>query len=953
MHTKEERQFASSLAFVLGFLVSIGLGYWGWWRARHDPGAPEAAHFLHRMYLTFQLFVLHPQEVPKMVPWQLQTARFMAPAVLAVATVTIITTRFRKRFRHMRFRRKAGHVIVCGAGVHGTRLAQNFAHDQEHVVLVDVDEKAPGMQGPEGRLLYRMVADSVFRDTLISAGAHRAERLIAVAGDDVVNSQIASTVRSLAEEHRINPGLKVLVQAEDATLAHFLEDWDTRGAENGNVGLLTQTAPAPPQNPLPKIEIFGANAIAADALFGGGVASGGVNDDNAILSDLERRGGHLLLAGDHPLLEAIVVASIRRGRMRRLREAPPEAAPSLRITIIGPGAERELAAIVQRWRPEPTVVELAAADVELRDEYSILTNRWLHEWRSAGHALVACEDELNGIACAVALSRALGKGVQLTRVRTQPLNELDNQLQAHTQGSTRLATISVRSIADLAWGHDTTRIDQISPHGRLAAALRAEGLDEVEANDAAESVLAQHWLAVHSDPAPRIALATAPLVEGLLRAASTCDGGDATVSASALVGAGLTVDLDSLSNIRRAADQLSRDGSDEAFAAWCEYARRVPDDADCEAGLLAPARAAGELGAPLRLKAAARDPRQARAELEPDPLVVEWIRSRGPKRIAIFAGGAASMSDQTKRATAKLLEYALQRYDGWILTGGSDVGLCGVVREAASAHDVPVLGYAPAGRGVVDAWLRSTRDGDFSEAEPVAMWTDVLAAGRGAADVRMVAFPGGRITRAEILLARALGAAVASLDPREDLPDALDDTLPFGAEGVLELPTDPMTLRSFLAWPNTPLDPVFHESVARSLHNQYRAEQRQHKRPDDPALAPWERLPPTLQRSNLLAVEDIPNKLHMVGKRLLEGGSRLVLDAAELELLAEMEHGRFNYERLSAGWELGEGRHVSRLISPYLKPWSDLDEQTRQWDRDAVCAIDSALSEAGWGVTNE
>jgi voltage-gated potassium channel Kch len=958
MPAKEERELASSVAFVLGFAVSIALGYWGWSRVHGAfTDAAETAHFFGRAYLTLQLFVLHPQDLPDAVPWQLQAARFMAPAVLALATVTLITTKFRQRFRHMWFRRFPGHTIICGAGVHGTRLAQNLTHAGERVVLVDIDERAPGMRGPERGHEYRLVADTVRKDTLVSAGARRAGRLIAVTGDDVVNSQIASTVRSLAEKQGVKPHLRVLVQAEDAALARFLEDWDIRDGERGDAALAASSAAGSARAPLPRIEVFGANAIAADALFGDGAmtVTEAEGDGTAVLSDLESgRESHLLLAGDHPLLEAIVVASLRRGRARRLRDAsaaPVAVTPALRITLVGAEAESRLAAIRQRWRPEPTVVDLRAMDVDLRDESSILTSRWLREWRTAAHAFVACEDELASIALAIALSRALGENVELTRVRTQPRNELDEQLHTHTFGNAHLSTISVHSIADLAWGYETKRIDDVEAPKRLAAALRAEGVKGNDAEEATEHILAQRWLGVRSDLAPRITPASAPLVGGLLRSAS--NGSHVTVSTSALVGAGLTVDLDSRANLGRAAEQLASENSDGAFAAWCEYARRTPDEPTAAAELLALARTMTEVGAPLRLKATALGLGEALGGLESDAAAVDRIRSRASPRIAIFAGGAASMSEETKRATAKLLERALYRYDGLILTGGNDVGLCGVVRSTASANGVPVLGYAPADRGLAGARLRSTREGEFSEAEPVAMWTDILAAGRASADVRVVAFPGGRITTTEIILARALGATVAWLDPCEELPDALDDTLPLGAEGVIELPTDPMTLRAFLTWPNADLDPALRENAARDLHNLYREEHRKHKRADDQALAPWEHLSPALQRSNLAAVDDIPNKLHVIGKCLLEGGTRLALDDDDVELLAEVEHGRFNYERLGAGWELGRDRRLIQLISPYLTPWSELEEHVKQWDRDAVRAIDNVLRKAGWGVAAE
>ncbi|HMD57897.1 MAG TPA: NAD-binding protein [Solirubrobacteraceae bacterium] len=972
---QENRDLISSVVLVLGFLVAGVFGYWGWSLVHHQY--PRELHgelkrydatFMRRIYSTLQLFVLHPQELPEHIPWQLETARFMAPVVLVLATLAVITTQFSKRIRRMWFRHRS-HVIVCGAGVHGTRLAKNLVQDRQRVILVDIDEKAPGMQGPEHTHESRLVADTVRRDTLLRAGARRATRLIAVTGDDVVNSQIASTVRTLAGKREVKRDLNVLVQAEDAALARFLEDWSAHSANGAGKELGTQTSRTQPASSCPTIEIFGANAIAAEALFGG-LASPereGEGEHNATLADLDRDGGYLLLAGDHPLLQAIFVAALRRRRARRLRDGSDTAMPVLRITIIGPEAESRLAALVQHWHPEPTIVETIATDIDLHDEASILTSRWLPDWCEAQRALVACEEELESIALAVALSRALGREVELTRVRTQPHNELDEQLEDHTRDSSRLARIEVRSIADLAWDDSAARIDQVSPSNRLAAALRAEGVKGSDADLAAEHVLKRRALGIHTDPAPRLAPATARLVEGLLGAVCANEGDSATMSVSALVRAGLAVDLDSVENLRMGADRLSKEGSSDAFAAWCEYARRLPPDAKrtntyLETNLLAPARAVGETGAPLRLRAAALGAEQALAELEYDADAVGVIRSLTSERIAIFAGGAASMSDKAQRAAAAILEPALQRYDGLILTGGSDVGLCGVVRAQADANGVPVLGYAPAGRGGAGAvQLRTTPAGEFSEAEPVAMWADILmsmktqthAKERSAGDVRVVAFPGGPITIAEILLARALGATVGWVDPDEESTDELYETLPFGAEGVIVLPWDSMTLRAFLIWPNKQLAWKLRETVARSLHSQYRDEHRRHKRPDDPALATWDRLPPALKRSNRGAADDIPNKLHVLGKRLVEGGSRLVLDETQVELLAEMEHGRFNCERLSAGWELGQDRDVSRLISPYLTPWSELDDKVKQWDRDAVCAIDGALSEAGWGVTDE
>jgi hypothetical protein len=56
-----------------------------------------------------------------------------------------------------------------------------------------------------------------------------------------------------------------------------------------------------------------------------------------------------------------------------------------------------------------------------------------------------------------------------------------------------------------------------------------------------------------------------------------------------------------------------------------------------------------------------------------------------------------------------------------------------------------------------------------------------------------------------------------------------------------------------------------------------------------------------------------------------------------------MEHARWNAERLLAGWTLGE-RDTKRHINPYLVPWSELPENIREYDRQAVRKIPALLA---------
>jgi hypothetical protein len=70
----------------------------------------------------------------------------------------------------------------------------------------------------------------------------------------------------------------------------------------------------------------------------------------------------------------------------------------------------------------------------------------------------------------------------------------------------------------------------------------------------------------------------------------------------------------------------------------------------------------------------------------------------------------------------------------------------------------------------------------------------------------------------------------------------------------------------------------------------------------------------------------------------------------EVERMAEMEHGRWNVERLRDSWRYGKVRDDSRKIHNYLVSWKDLDEGIKHDDRKAVRACPAILAKAGLEV---
>ncbi len=67
-------------------------------------------------------------------------------------------------------------------------------------------------------------------------------------------------------------------------------------------------------------------------------------------------------------------------------------------------------------------------------------------------------------------------------------------------------------------------------------------------------------------------------------------------------------------------------------------------------------------------------------------------------------------------------------------------------------------------------------------------------------------------------------------------------------------------------------------------------------------------------------------------------------------MLAEIEHGRWNAERLINGWRWGEEKDHEKKTSPHLVSWAELPGDVKEWDRAAVRKIPKILASIGLKV---
>src|ERR671924_45830 len=142
-HPSAKRLWGENGWFVLGlfFLFALGLGMDGF--RQHFDASGEDRSPTDILYLTLQLFTLKSGDTATPTPWQLDVARFLAPAVALSAALYALASVFREQLQLLRTRFWRRHVVVCGLGRKGSMLAESFRAQGDRVMAVELDPDAP------------------------------------------------------------------------------------------------------------------------------------------------------------------------------------------------------------------------------------------------------------------------------------------------------------------------------------------------------------------------------------------------------------------------------------------------------------------------------------------------------------------------------------------------------------------------------------------------------------------------------------------------------------------------------------------------------------------------------------------------------------------------------------------------------------------------------------------
>ena len=337
------------------------------------------------------------------------------------------------------------------------------------------------------------------------------------------------------------------------------------------------------------------------------------------------------------------------------------------------------------------------------------------------------------------------------------------------------------------------------------------------------------------------------------------------------------------------------------------------------------------------------------------------------KPVVIVVGGCDVSVDERLKATyTDLLTAAFEDFEGTIISAGTTAGIGGIVGnlDRLKKGAAERVAYLPHPRNMPEEdeadtkhyEVRRTRraDGkrDYTPLGPIQTWVDLLTAGIKPWDVRLLGVNGGRISAAEYRLGLALGAVVGIIEASgRAASELLPDVDWWDVKNLLRLPHDPMTLRAFVNPGTSHLTEDQRKAAGKAIHGDYVESNQDNPKKVSPSMMPWPVLRGDFKRSNLEQAAYAEEILRRFGYGVEPVGEdedieQPAFPGHDIEAMAEMEHGRWNAERLLDGWRYGPKRDPEKKISPYIVPWEKLPPHIQQYDLAAVRNFPKVLAQA-------
>jgi hypothetical protein len=221
------------ILLVIG-LAALLLGQIGF--IKNNIATGEERTFLDNLYRTLGLLSMNSGSVAGPVSWELQIARFLVPVVAAYTALLALATVFTQQSQQVRLWFIRDHVIICGLGRKGIRLANQFRQRGEKVVAIEPDEGNDWIEACRSSGAIVLNGDASDPDILQKARLNRARYLISVVGDDGKNADVAVQAEKLSFK-REDGTLTCSIHIVDPQLWYLLREKELNRASNSHFRL--------------------------------------------------------------------------------------------------------------------------------------------------------------------------------------------------------------------------------------------------------------------------------------------------------------------------------------------------------------------------------------------------------------------------------------------------------------------------------------------------------------------------------------------------------------------------------------------------------------------------------------------------------------------------------------------------------------------------------------------
>ncbi|WP_326552526.1 NAD-binding protein [Micromonospora sp. NBC_01813] len=351
---------ALRVAFVVLAVVSAVLGFVGYTKMfAAQPG--DTTTPVDIFYYTLQLFVLDADPLSDQagLPWQLQVARFAAPAATVFALVETARVLLTGELHRLRARRARNHVVVCGDSALAHSLAARLHAAGRRVIVVGPAAGAPPVSR---RRLYIVSGDPTNVEVLRAAGVGRAD-LVYACTDDSTDNVLAATTAGLLRDHR-NAGMRIYAQIHDPELCLAMQ-----------ARRLSHT----PGTSL-RLDFFNMEELAARWLF---------RQDPLPYSRLNR----VLIVGLSSFGQAVLIEMARHWRMHQ-----PKAPGRLRVDLVVPASRPALDELLHRYPFLAEICDIVTHEREPRELLPGQTFRVPHD-----RVFICYDDEEQGLKVALTM----------------------------------------------------------------------------------------------------------------------------------------------------------------------------------------------------------------------------------------------------------------------------------------------------------------------------------------------------------------------------------------------------------------------------------------------------------------------------------------------------------------------------------------------------------------------